>query len=109
MTFSAILAMALIFSDSEAIAADACRPDAASIMNAMYAAVGVGNADAAVSFFADGYNIGPSEKKPIVRQELRTLIGGGWIPENLQMGRAHDVRIKHNDYHLVRRCTQMVS
>jgi hypothetical protein len=91
---SAIVAMAFILCGSEAVAADASKPDAAAIMNAMYAAVSVGNADAAVSFFADdGYNIGPGGRKITGKQDLRTLIGGVWIPENLQMGRAHDIKI----------------
>src|SRR5262245_24889968 len=96
MTFkSAIVAIGVIFFDSEAVAADASKPDAASVMNAMYAAVGVGNVDAAVSFFADdGYNIGPSGKKTTGKQKLRSLINGGWISENLQMGRAHDVKFR---------------
>jgi hypothetical protein len=98
MTFNrAVIAMIFIFCGSEAVAADASKPDAASIMNAMYAAVGAGNVDAAVSFFADdGYNIGPGGKKTTGKEELRTLIGDRWIPENLQMGMAHDVKI-HDD------------
>jgi hypothetical protein len=98
MTFkSAIVAMAFILSVSEAFAADASKPDAASIMNAMYAAVGVGNVDAAVSFFADdGYNIGPGGNKTTGKQELRTLIDNRWVPENLQMGMVHYTKVRDN-------------
>ena len=60
----ALLPIVLIVCGSNAIAADANRPDAASVTNAMFAAVGAGNVDAAVSFFADdAYNIGPGGKK----------------------------------------------
>ena len=88
-----VLAIAFTVCGSGAIAADANKPDAASITNAMYAAVGAGNVDAAASFFAeDGYNIGPSGKKTTGKDELRVLISF-WIRENVQIDRASDVRV----------------
>ena len=90
-----LLAMALIAHRSAVMAVDASKPDAASIMNAMYAAVGVGNVDAAVSFFADdGYNIGPSGKKTMGKEALLTPMRNLWIPENVQIGMAHDVKVQ---------------
>ena len=90
----ALLPIALIVGGSNAIAADANKPDAASVTNAMYAAVGAGNVEAAVSFFADdAYNIGPSGKKTTGKEELRTLISG-WVHENVQIDRAGNVRIQ---------------
>jgi hypothetical protein len=94
MTFlRIILAIAVIVCGCGAIAADANKPDAASVTNAMYAAVGAGNVDAAVSFFADdGYNIGPSGKKTTGKEELRVLISF-WVKENVQIDRASNVRV----------------
>jgi len=91
----AILALFIGLFAVEGMAADASKPDAASIINAMDAAVGVGNVDAAVSFFADdGYNISPSGKKTVGKNDLRTLIENVWIPENLQTLPARDVKIQ---------------
>lgn len=98
-----IFTITLISSGTLAIAADADHPDAASVTNAMYEAVGVGNVDAALSFFADnGYNIGPGGKKTVGKEDLRALISG-WIHENVQIDRASgtkvqgDVTILHSD------------
>jgi hypothetical protein len=89
-----ILAAALIACGSRVIAADANNPDAAAVTNAMYAAVGAGNVDAAVSFFADdAYNIGPGGKKTTGKEELRTLIIG-WVQENVQISRAINVKVQ---------------
>jgi hypothetical protein len=89
-----ILAITLIACGPRAIAADANKPDAASVVNAMFAAAGAGNVDAAVSFFADdGYNIGPSGKKTTGKDELRVLISF-WVRENVQIDRASDVKVK---------------
>jgi hypothetical protein len=88
-------ALAIVFTicGSGTFAADANNPDAAAVTNAMYAAVGAGNVDAAVSFFADdGYNIGPSGKKTTGKDELRVLISF-WIRENVQIDRASNVRV----------------
>ena len=95
MTFlRTILTITLIFGGSRAIAADASNPDAASVVNAMYAAVGAGNVDAALSFFADdGYNIGPGGKKTTGKVDLRDLING-WVRENVQIDRASSVNIQ---------------
>lgn len=90
----AILLIALIVCGSEAIAADASKPDAVSVVNAMYAAVGVGNIDAAVSFFSEnGYNIGPGGKKTSGKDELRSLISA-WVHENVQIGKATSVKVQ---------------
>ncbi|MGE0257452.1 MAG: hypothetical protein AB7T18_01745 [Alphaproteobacteria bacterium] len=90
-----ILAILPFLYGFEAIAADANKPDAASITKAMYAAVGVGNVDAAVSFFADdGYNIGPSGRKTTGKNELQTLISNSWIPENVQVVIAPDAKTR---------------
>lgn len=89
-----VLAIILIFGGPGAIAADANSPDAASVTNAMYAAVGAGNVDAALSFFDDdAYNIGPGGKQTIGKEELRSLISG-WIHENVQIDRARSVAVR---------------
>ena len=81
-----------LFGVNEAIAADASKPDAAAITSAMYAAIGVGNIDAAVSFFADdGSNTGPSGRKTVGKNDLRTLMGL-WVSENAQIPPARDVK-----------------
>lgn len=85
---------AVVFSlyGSVAIAADTSKPDATSIVNAMYAAVNVGNVDAAVSFFAeDGYFILPAGRKYTGKDALRGLIGEIWIPEQVRIGLAKNV------------------
>ena len=90
----ALLPIALIICGSKAIAADANKPDAASVTNAMFAAVGAGNVDAAVSFFADdAFNIGPSGRKTTGKEELRTLIRF-WVNENVQIDKATNVIIQ---------------
>ena len=84
------LVMAFAVSGSQTIAADVNHPEALAVVNAMYAAVGVGNVDAAVSFFADdGYNIGPGGKKIAGRDQLRTVMRDLWIPENVQITPGH--------------------
>ena len=80
----ALLPIALIVCGSKAIAADANKPDAASVTNAMYAAVGAGNVDAAVSFFADdAYNIRSlvERRRPGRGRATRILIRF-WVNEN---------------------------
>ena len=100
-THETLLPITVIVCGSQAIAADANNPDAASVTNAMYAAVGAGNVDAAVSFFADdAYNIGPGGKKTTGKEELRTLIVG-WVHENVQIDRASNVTI-HGDNTILR-------
>ena len=89
-----MLAIALFTCGPRAIAADANKPDAALVTNAMYAAAGAGNVDAAVSFFADdGYNIGPRGNKTTGKEELRALISF-WIHENVQIDRASNVKVR---------------
>ena len=93
-----VLALGLIVCNGYASAADTSKPDAMSVMNAMYAAVGVGNVDAAASFFAeDGYNIGPGGKKVAGRQALRDLIANVWVPEDVQVSPAYGAKIRDNE------------
>lgn len=89
-----ILALGLILCSEHAYAADSNKPEPAAVVNAMYAAIGVGNVDAAASFFTeDGYNILPGGKKIEGRQALRKSMADLWVPENVQVGPAYDVRM----------------